>query len=63
MLDTQTTFLLLRGLLEHPYFFSFIEQDMADELERLNYFSLEEYQVTALGRDFLASKVEEFSHL
>jgi hypothetical protein len=55
MLDNQTIIELLDGLLQHPSFFSFIEQHLADELEHMGYFSLETFSVTALGRDYLAS--------
>jgi hypothetical protein len=54
-LDNESITKLLLGLIDHPYLISFIEQDWADELERLNLFSLDEFAVTAAGRDFLAT--------
>jgi hypothetical protein len=53
-IDVETTMSLLTGLIDHPGFFSFIEEHLADELEQLGYFSLESFSVTALGRDFLS---------
>lgn len=53
MTNTDTT-RLLSILIRAPWLYSFIEQSLSDELEDRGYFSIGEFEVTALGRDFLS---------
>ena len=55
MLEQNDLVKLLSALIQFPTLFSFLEQDYADVLEELGYFSLDEFSVTAAGRDFLAT--------
>lgn len=55
MLQNETLAKLLVCLISHPFMFSLIEQHYADELEERGLFSLETFEVTALGRDLLST--------
>jgi len=54
MLHNETITKLLLCLLVYPFMFSLIEPQYADELEERGLFSLETFEVTSRGRDFLS---------